>query len=93
MSYLRNTWYVAGWDEELGGDKLLSRRILDEPLVHFRDGRGVPQALTDRCPHRFAPLSLGGCGWEIQHWQMLRPSRIFLAWIRGAGSWASGTSA
>jgi len=59
MSYLRNTWYVAGWDEELDGEKLLSRRILDEPLVLFRDGRGVPHALTDRCPHRFAPLSLG----------------------------------
>jgi len=59
MSYLRNTWYVAGWDEELNGEKLLSRRILDEPLVLFRDSHGVHHALTDRCPHRFAPLSLG----------------------------------
>lgn len=59
MAYLRNTWYVAAWDEELSPGRLLARRLLGEPIVLFRDRHGVPQALQDRCPHRFAPLSMG----------------------------------
>jgi phenylpropionate dioxygenase-like ring-hydroxylating dioxygenase large terminal subunit len=31
------------------------------PLVLFRDERGGPAALLDRCPHRNVPLSLGKC--------------------------------
>lgn len=56
---LRNTWYVAGWAEELKAGQLLARRLLDEPVVLFRDDQGMPAALLDRCPHRFAPLSMG----------------------------------
>lgn len=59
MSYLRNTWYVAAWDHEVGDETPLARRILDEALVLFRDSTGTPQAIGDRCPHRFAPLSKG----------------------------------
>ncbi|SFB38048.1 vanillate O-demethylase monooxygenase subunit [Pseudomonas sp. NFIX10] len=33
MAYLRNTWYVAAWDEEIKAQELFSRRLLDEPLV------------------------------------------------------------
>ncbi len=55
--YLKNTWYMAGWSEELG-DGLLARRMFDRNLVLFRTQDGVA-ALADRCPHRFAPLSLG----------------------------------
>lgn len=29
------------------------------PIVLFRDERGAPRALLDRCPHRGVPLSLG----------------------------------
>jgi nitrite reductase/ring-hydroxylating ferredoxin subunit len=32
---------------------------MDTPLVLYRDRRGVPHALADRCPHRNMPLSLG----------------------------------
>ena len=56
--FVRNYWYVAGWSSELG-DSPLSRRILDEPIVLFRNKDGVAGALEDRCPHRFVPLSLG----------------------------------
>jgi phenylpropionate dioxygenase-like ring-hydroxylating dioxygenase large terminal subunit len=56
--FLKNAWYVAAWSSELN-DQLLSRRILDEPLVIFRKGDGTPAALFDRCPHRFAPLHRG----------------------------------
>ena len=59
MAFLKNAWYVAAWTAELETGKLLARRLLDEPVVLFRDANGRPCALTDRCPHRFAPLSMG----------------------------------
>jgi phenylpropionate dioxygenase-like ring-hydroxylating dioxygenase large terminal subunit len=57
--FLRNAWYMAGWSSELDDGRLIARRMLDEPVVVFRDSKGVAQALADRCPHRFAPLSRG----------------------------------
>lgn len=59
MTYLRNCWYIASWAEELEAGKPLARKILDTPVVLFRDEGGVPHAIFDRCPHRFAPLSMG----------------------------------
>jgi phenylpropionate dioxygenase-like ring-hydroxylating dioxygenase large terminal subunit len=58
-TYLRNAWYVAAWSEELGDGGVLGRTILKEPLVIYREGNGEVAALEDRCPHRFAPLSMG----------------------------------
>lgn len=57
--FLKNAWYQAAWAHELQQETLLSRRLLDEPLVLFRDSAGVSHALEDMCPHRFAPLSRG----------------------------------
>lgn len=59
MDYLMNTWYVAAWAEEVAAGQLLARTLLDQPVVLFRDARGLAHALVDRCPHRFAPLSRG----------------------------------
>lgn len=59
MSYLRNTWYMAAWADEIANGQLVARTLLDQPLVLFRDADGSPRALFDRCPHRFAPLSKG----------------------------------
>lgn len=59
MTYLRNAWTVAAWADELAPGKLLARTLLDETIVLFRGADGRPQALLDRCPHRFAPLSMG----------------------------------
>lgn len=59
MAFLRNAWYMAAWASELPDTKLLARRFLNEPVVMFRDNNGTPKALADRCPHRFAPLSMG----------------------------------
>lgn len=59
MTYLRNCWYLAAWADEVRNEGLLARRLLDEPVVLFRDGEGKLGALADRCPHRFAPLSRG----------------------------------
>lgn len=58
VSYLKNAWYMAAFSEEVGSS-LLSRRLLGEPIVLFRLKDGTVAALEDRCPHRFAPLSLG----------------------------------
>jgi phenylpropionate dioxygenase-like ring-hydroxylating dioxygenase large terminal subunit len=58
MSYVRNAWYVAAWDHEIGRD-MLRRILLDEPVVLFRTVDGKAVALEDRCCHRQAPLSLG----------------------------------
>ena len=56
--FIRNTWYVAAEPAEIDG-KILARTILGKPLVLFRTASGKVAALDDRCPHRFAPLSLG----------------------------------
>ncbi|HKT72573.1 MAG TPA: aromatic ring-hydroxylating dioxygenase subunit alpha [Steroidobacteraceae bacterium] len=50
---------MAAWQNEVPVAGALSRRILDEPIVLFRDREGAAKALLDRCPHRFAPLSKG----------------------------------
>ena len=49
MSYLLNTWYIAGWADELAQGAMLGRTIVEQPIVFFRDSQGVIQALADRC--------------------------------------------
>ena len=56
--FVRNSWYVAAWSEELG-DAPLGLVLLNEPIVLFRDADGAPIALEDRCVHRRVPLSMG----------------------------------
>lgn len=58
MAYLTNAWYVAAWSREIVA-ALMPRTMLGRPLVFFRDREGTVRALSDRCPHRFAPLHLG----------------------------------
>src|SRR4051794_20046603 len=57
--YLRDAWYVAAWTDEVANGKLLPRTILGEPVVIFRSTDRSVVALSDRCPHRFAPLHMG----------------------------------
>ena len=56
--FVRNSWYVAAWDHEIGRN-MLRRVILDEPVVLYRTVDGKAVALEDRCCHRQAPLSMG----------------------------------
>src|SRR5689334_15975240 len=56
---LRNSWYCAAWGSELDVGAMIDRTILDERIVLFRDEDGEGVALSNRCPHRFAPLSMG----------------------------------
>ncbi len=45
--FLRNFWYVAATDSEVGR-KPLARLILGEPIVFFRTEDGKPVAFEDR---------------------------------------------
>ena len=57
--YLMNTWYQAGFADEVPAGGKLARTICEVPLVFYRRAEGSLTALVDRCPHRFAPLSAG----------------------------------
>lgn len=64
MEYLRNTWYVAMWSQDLKLGDVVGRTYLGKQVVLFRGTDGRVAALEDMCPHRFAPLHMGsldGC--------------------------------
>lgn len=56
--FVRNAWYFAGFSAEIEA-RLMERELLGESVVFFRSGSGAAVALANRCPHRFAPLSMG----------------------------------
>ncbi|MGX7896009.1 Rieske 2Fe-2S domain-containing protein [Tsuneonella sp. HG222] len=51
----RNGWYVAAFCDEIG-EELLSRWILNHPVVLYRKADGTAVAVEGRCPHRHFPL-------------------------------------
>jgi len=61
MTFVRNAWYVAAWEQELAPEAPLAITILGERIVVWRTKSGAVHALEDRCVHRLAPLSLGRC--------------------------------
>jgi phenylpropionate dioxygenase-like ring-hydroxylating dioxygenase large terminal subunit len=64
MTYVRNAWYVAAWTHEVAPDRPVGVRILNEPIVLWRNVAAELAAFDDRCVHRLAPLSLGRCEGE-----------------------------
>ena len=58
VAHIYDAWYVICASDELG-DQPLQRKLYGTSLVVFRDERGRPGVLLDRCPHRNVPLSLG----------------------------------
>jgi phenylpropionate dioxygenase-like ring-hydroxylating dioxygenase large terminal subunit len=56
---MKEAWYPVGRSSALPPGGLLSFELFGEPLVCFRDSRGQPVCLQDRCPHRSTPLSQG----------------------------------
>lgn len=58
MSFIRNAWYVAAWADEVTREPMV-RTILGEPVLLYRTEDGGVVALSDRCPHRFAPMHKG----------------------------------
>ncbi len=57
--FVKNCWYVAGWDKEIPQDGFLARTIINVPLALWRTTEGKAVAFEDRCCHRGAPLSAG----------------------------------
>ena len=51
----RNGWYVAAFPHEITRT-LLTRWILNEPVVLYRKENGEAVAIGGRCPHRHFPL-------------------------------------
>ena len=56
--FLRNCWYVAAYDAEVG-QAPMTRTILGAPVLLYRTATGQAVALEDRCCHRNLPLSMG----------------------------------
>lgn len=56
--FIQNAWYVAAWSGEVSR-ALMTRRLLDKPVLLYRAEDGQPVALEDRCCHKFLPLSMG----------------------------------
>jgi len=56
--FVGDAWYVSAWADEIG-DAPVARRLLNQPVVLYRDSDGKAAALYDSCCHRGAPLSFG----------------------------------
>jgi vanillate O-demethylase monooxygenase subunit len=56
---LRNEWYVVAFAHEVDDRQPLLRYCCGDRIALFRTANGAPVALSDRCPHRGSPLSLG----------------------------------
>lgn len=57
-TWLKDAWYVAGWDYEIAGEHL-ARTICGVPIIFYRKLDGSVVAMRDACPHRLLPLSMG----------------------------------
>jgi vanillate O-demethylase monooxygenase subunit len=58
MTHILNAWYVVALPEEIDAAPV-GRKVVDIPLVVYRQPDGTPAVLLDICPHRFAALSDG----------------------------------
>ena len=56
--FLRNAWYVAAWEREIG-ETPYAGTILGDQVAIYRGASGRYGALADACPHRKVPLSMG----------------------------------
>jgi vanillate O-demethylase monooxygenase subunit len=57
-TWIRNAWYVAGWDAEI--DRVpIARTICGVPMMFYRKLDRTVVAMRDACPHRMLPLSMG----------------------------------
>jgi len=50
MTFLKNAWYVAAWEDEVSPDALFHRRILGEQVLLARDENHVVHALRSTVP-------------------------------------------
>ncbi len=57
--FVRQSWYVAAWADEIEPGRMLSRVLLGDAVLLYRTEAGHAVALEDRCCHRALPLSHG----------------------------------
>ena len=57
--FLNNIWYYALVGDQLKRGKVLTKTLLNEPILFGRTLDGEIFALRDICPHRAIPLSCG----------------------------------
>lgn len=57
-TWIRNAWYVAGWDAEIDRTPI-ARTICGVPMMFYRKLDRSVVAMRDACPHRMLPLSMG----------------------------------
>lgn len=57
--FVRNSWYVGAWCDEIKEGGMLARTLLGDSVVFYRLSDGSLAALEDRCCHRGLPLSHG----------------------------------
>jgi phenylpropionate dioxygenase-like ring-hydroxylating dioxygenase large terminal subunit len=57
-AWAKNAWYVVCWADELKERTILARTVVSTRMALYRTSTGIV-AVEDRCPHRFAPLSMG----------------------------------
>lgn len=58
MPFLRNTWYCAGWSADVSRTPT-AKTFLGDPVLMYRTEAGQPVAMSNKCPHRFAPMDRG----------------------------------
>lgn len=58
MAFLRNTWYCAGWSADVSRAPI-TKTFLGEPVLMYRTEAGQAVAMSNKCPHRFAPMHKG----------------------------------
>ncbi|HEY0519878.1 MAG TPA: aromatic ring-hydroxylating dioxygenase subunit alpha [Ilumatobacteraceae bacterium] len=56
--FLRNSWYVAAWERDIT-DAPHAVTVLCDHVAIYRGASGAYGALSDACPHRKVPLSIG----------------------------------
>jgi phenylpropionate dioxygenase-like ring-hydroxylating dioxygenase large terminal subunit len=56
---LRNYWHPIVQSSELPAGSPVGVTCLGEDLILYRDSKGSPKVLFDRCPHRYVKLSVG----------------------------------
>lgn len=64
MTFVRDLWYAAGWGIDVER-ALLPRTIIGDHIVFYRTEAGDIVALSDTCPHRFAPMHLGQLNGDV----------------------------
>ena len=94
----KDFWYAVAQSKDIGPDRVIGAKLLDQWMALFRDANGEAVALEDRCLHRGAPLSRGrvrdGCLQCAYHgWVYDAGGRVLRVPSEGPGAKPAGRQA